>query len=104
MRSLHNAKFSWSQKSIMQGPGVLKVHNLPLAQLECTMSETMSQLEELAEGMDIPCQLKVPSQPPEWLDKDKYYRGRIFFNDNTLSVMVSNFRNLVMGLSISNLW
>ena len=64
----------------------------------------MSELEELAEGMEIPCELKVPSQPPEWLDKDKYNRGRAFFENNTLSILVSNYRNLVMGLSISNLW
>ena len=63
-----------------------------------------SQLNRLAEGMDIPCQLKVPTEPPKWLDRDKYMRGRRFFENNTLSVLVSNYRNLVMGLSMSNLW
>ena len=77
-------------------------HNWP--DFDKKICAIMSELEELAEGMEIPCGLKVPSQPPEWLDKDKYYRGRAFFENNTLSVFVSNYRNLVMGLSISNLW
>ena len=64
----------------------------------------MSQLDELAEGIDIPCKLKVPSNPPIWLDKEKFKRGREFFEKNPLSVLVSNYRNLVLGLSISNLW
>ena len=64
----------------------------------------VSELSELAKGMEVPCKLKVPSQPPKWLDKDKYNRGRAFFEKNTLSVHVSCYSNLVMGLSISNLW
>ena len=64
----------------------------------------MSQLDELAEGIDIPCELKVPNDPPKWLDKEKFKRGREFFEKNQLSVFVSNYRNLVLGLSISNLW
>ena len=63
-----------------------------------------SNLEELACGMHEQCDLKVPSEPPEWLDKDKYLRGRKFFMENALSVYMSNFRNLVIGLSVPNLW
>ena len=63
-----------------------------------------SNLEELACGMHEQCDLKVPSEPPEWLDKDKYLRGRKFFMENALSVFMSNFRNLVIGLSVPNLW
>ena len=60
-------------------------------------------LKELAEGIDIPCQLKIPEKPPEWLDKAKFERGREFFIRNPLSVLMSNFRNLVLGLSVVNL-
>ena len=61
-------------------------------------------INELAEGIDEPCDLCVPEQPPPWLDKAKFERGRIFFKENTISVLISNFRNLVVGLSVANLW
>ena len=61
-------------------------------------------LNELAKGINVPCDLKVPDNPPEWLDKEKFHRGRKFFRENALSVLMSNFRNLVIGLSIPNLW
>ena len=63
-----------------------------------------SYIHNLAKGIDIPCDLRVPKSPPEWLDKDKYERGRQFFRQNPLSVLMSNFRNLIIGLSVSNLW
>ena len=63
-----------------------------------------SYIRELARGIDVPCELKVPAEPPPWLDKEKYERGREFFRQNPLSVFMSNFRNLVVGLSVQNLW
>lgn len=63
-----------------------------------------AHIRELAEGIDVPCQFEAPRQPPEWLDKDKYEKGREFFKKNPLSVMLSNFRNLVIGLSVTKLW
>lgn len=64
----------------------------------------MKYIDQLAEGIDVPCNLSVPAKPPDWLDKDKYNRGRQFFIDFPMSVLMSNFRNLVIGLSIPNLW
>ena len=61
-------------------------------------------IKELAEGIDVPCQFEAPRQPPEWLDKDKYEKGKDFFKKNPLSVLLSNFRNLVIGLSVTKLW
>lgn len=64
---------------------------------------TSELIEDLAEGIEIPCELKVPKSPPIWLDKEKYERGRDFFKQNPFSVLVSNYCNLVVGLSVSNL-
>ena len=61
-------------------------------------------IKELAEGIHVPCEFEIPNEPPEWLDKDKYEKGREFFKQNPLSVLMSNFRNLVIGLSVSKLW
>ena len=31
-----------------------------------------SSLKDLAEGIDIPCELRIPAEPPPWLDKGPY--------------------------------
>ena len=36
--------------------------------------------------------------------KARFYRGQEFFRLNPISVLASNYRNLVIGLSVSNLW
>ena len=63
-----------------------------------------TNLNELSDGIHVPCVLKVPSNPPKWLDKDKFIRGRRFFMENTLSVISSNLHNLIIGMSVPNLW
>ena len=61
-------------------------------------------LRDLAEGIDIPCELRIPSAPPPWLDEARFHRGQEFFRLNPVSVLASNYRNLVIGLSVPNLW
>ena len=67
-------------------------------------SMTENYLDTLAEGIDVPCDLQMPKEPPEWLDKQKFERGRECFKQYPFSVLMSNFRNLVIGLSVPNLW
>ncbi len=62
------------------------------------------ELEEILEGIDIPCNLQVPEEPPVWLDKEAFYRGQQYFRDNRVSVILGCLRNLVAGLFIQNLW
>ena len=61
-------------------------------------------IKEFVKGIDVPCHFEVPSEPPEWLDKDKYEKGKEFFKKNPLSVFLSIIRNLVVGLSVQKLW
>ena len=81
-----------------------KNHTSKQSDHDISIFNMTAYLNELSDGIHVPCDLKIPSNPPEWLDKDKFYRGRRFFVENPLSVMLSNFRNLVIGLSIPNLW
>lgn len=66
--------------------------------------EPSAELEDFMQGMDEECDLKVPEKPPDWLDKDKYMLGRQVYFDYRAGVMISNFRNLIIGLSMPNLW
>jgi hypothetical protein len=38
--------------------------------------ESSQEFKDLMEGMDIPCDLVVPAKPPDWLDKDAFFRGQ----------------------------
>lgn len=67
------------------------------------VTEIGDELLEFSEGIDVPCTLKMPNEPPEWLDKQMYDEGRKFFLANSVSVLVCNFRNLVIGLCVPNL-
>ena len=66
--------------------------------------EPSSELVDFMEGMHIPCDLQVPEKPPDWLDKEKYMLGRKVYFDYRMGVMISNYRNLIIGLSMPNLW
>ena len=66
--------------------------------------EPSSELVDFMEGMHILCDLQVPEKPPDWLDKDKYMLGRKVYFDYRMGVMISNYRNLIIGLSMPNLW
>ena len=61
-------------------------------------------LEEIAEGMEEPCELVVPAEPPPWLDKELFMIGKNFANQNLLAIFMGNFRSLLVGMSLPNLW
>ena len=61
-------------------------------------------LEDISEGMDEPCQLTVPPDPPPWLDKELFMIGRAFATQNLVPIFMGNFRSLLVGMSLPNLW
>ena len=58
---------------------------------------------ELAAGMDRPCELRVPPEPPPWLDIRLFEIGRDFALNNLISIFMGSFRCLLIGLSVDNL-
>ncbi len=72
---------------------------------ETWKSGISEDLRKLTEGVDLPCHFMAPGKSePDWLDKQKFREGQQFFRDNPLSVLMSCFRNLVIGLCVPNLW
>lgn len=68
------------------------------------MSKLSTRFEELLEGIDVECDFsEIPRDEPVWLDKDRFLRGQKFFRDNSIGILDSNFRSLVIGLSFKNL-
>jgi len=61
-------------------------------------------LQEIADGMDEECELRVPAEPPPWLDVELFHTGRQFAINNLISILMSNFRSLMVGMNIPNLW
>jgi hypothetical protein len=55
-------------------------------------------------SIDSSCDLKVAENPPKWLDKDLYLEGKKFFWDHVLIVFLVYCQNLIVGLSVPNLW
>lgn len=76
----------------------VKMANLKIFQEPC------KEFKDLIEGMDIPCDLTIPKEPPKWLDKEAFFRGQKYFHENTCSVIVACLRSLITGLFIQNLW
>ena len=66
--------------------------------------EISGALREIADGMEEPCPLQVPPDPPPWLDVELYEVGRQFALNNMISIMMGNFRSLIIGMNIPNLW
>ena len=66
----------------------------------CQINEDLLQM---AEGIDIPCNLELPKHPPPWLDTHLYHEGQIFFWANPLPVMLCSLRSLLIGMSLPNL-
>lgn len=50
------------------------------------------------------CDFTAPQNPPKWLDKKLYMEGRKFFWDHVLIVFLVYCQNLIVGLSVPNLW
>ena len=62
------------------------------------------QFLKLMEKINQPCDLMAPKQPPTWLDKQKFQNGVKFYEEWYFSVALSSIMNLLLGLSIPNLW
>ena len=60
-------------------------------------------LASFESGMDQECELMVPKEPPKWLDKEKYLIGQKLYDNYSFAIMISNFRSLIIGLSVNNL-
>ena len=71
---------------------------------EFTFGNPSPGFQRLLRGIHVDCDLRCPEEPPEWLDKELFKRGQKFFFDNMFGVLISNYRNLVLGLCIPNLW
>ena len=63
-----------------------------------------SDFAEMLKTIYEPCQFKSPSEPPKWLDKELYKEGLSFINNYYFAVTIALVPNLVIGLSIPNLW
>ena len=68
-----------------------------------TKSHINVDLMQMADGMDIECDLEVPKDPPPWLNKELYHQGQKFFWNNPYPVLVCSMRSLLIGMSIPNL-
>ena len=55
-------------------------------------------------SIESSCDLKVPETPPKWLDENLYLEGKKFFWDNVILVFMVYCQNLIVGLSVPNLW
>ena len=71
--------------------------------MESKVDEINSDLLEMADGIDIPCDLQVPLSPPPWLDKDLFGLGQKFFWNNPYTVLICSMRSLLIGMSLPNL-
>ncbi len=60
--------------------------------------------EKLMAKVGEPCDLRCPQDPPRWLDKDLFHSGIDFFWNNFFTVVFSSIMNLLVGISIPNLW
>ncbi len=59
----------------------------------------------LAEAATVPCRLEDPGDAvPNWMDEELVKTGREVFHRHLFGVALSNFRSLVVGLFLPNLW
>ena len=71
--------------------------------MKSKVDEINSDLLEMADGIDIPCDLQVPLSPPPWLDRDLFCLGQKFFWNNPYTVLICSMRSLLIGMSLPNL-
>ena len=69
-----------------------------------SISELSPGLVEIANGMNEPCPLVVPPEPPPWLNRELYLIGQTFAQQNLVPIFMGNFRSLLVGMSLPNLW
>lgn len=72
--------------------------------LDRLKGEPGPELSALLNKINVPCDLKAPSKPPSWLDKDLFQVGTRFFKDYYFPVVFSSIQSLLIGISIPNLW
>lgn len=65
-------------------------------------SEYSDDFLELLEGSEVECNAGAADRP-EFLDEAKFEAGIAFFFQNMFGILISNFRNLVVGLCVPNL-
>ena len=59
---------------------------------------------KLFEKINDPCDLITPNQPPPWLNRELFQLGVRFYEEWYFSVALSSLANLLLGLSVPNLW
>ena len=59
---------------------------------------------KLIEKINDPCDLITPNQPPSWLNRKLFQLGVRFYEEWYFSVALSSLANLLLGLSVPNLW
>ena len=59
---------------------------------------------KLIEKINDPCELITPNQPPSWLNRKLFQLGVKFYEEWYFSVALSSLANLLLGLSVPNLW
>ena len=62
------------------------------------------RLDDLTRGIDdIGDSESSPSVPPEWLDKNKFHRGQLFFQRHILGMINILYQHLIIGFNLQNL-
>ena len=62
------------------------------------------RFQQLMKGMDVETDFTSEKSEPKWLDEEKYRAGRNMFMSFPMGILTSNFRSLVLGLSVPSLW
>ena len=68
------------------------------------ITEPSEDFQRLLTGIDVECDLQVPEEEPAWLDEELYQKGQEHYYNNLGGIYASNYRNLVVGMCIPNLW
>ena len=66
--------------------------------------DASSNFLKLIEKINDPCVLITPNQPPSWLNRELFQLGVKFYEEWHFSVALSSIANLLLGLSVPNLW
>ena len=76
-----------------------------MAKMELNM-EPGPQFKDMLLAMDVQVDFEETRSRriPQWIDFQLYERGRKIFLSNPIGIYFSNYRNLVTGLAIPNLW
>jgi len=59
---------------------------------------------KIIEARKDPSNLRAPTQPPPWLDKESARRGRQVYRETTAAISLSSMEALLMGMCIPNFY